>query len=319
MSPRNTASPAAATPAAVTPVATPATASFDLQLKAAEIRLVVLRKEEGGWATQDDADDVPGTEMRYPQQVEYVLPPLIANSDLVHLRVEPAPPRRRRRASKSGPTEDGNWSSLEGSNDHLNEPLNKKRKADESVPFSKCDQNTTDALLKFQKVSTYVQQEGGLPGSYVNAIDQDPHQREAARKAGLERLPARAPGALYTEAEIKAKGITGVGKADYVVKRGDKLVVVIEAKRTDVTQAKHQNLAAMEAVRCTNKAGKPVYSTIKGICTDFQTWVFLSRESGSICSDRVCVLPGNDSDFSVPGNLHTVVRKVYGMLQEVML
>ncbi|KAG1711661.1 hypothetical protein DVH05_008908 [Phytophthora capsici] len=89
------------------------------------------------------------------------------------------------------------------------------------------------------------------------------------------------------------------------------MVVVTEAKRCDMTQAKHQNFAVMEAARIQNKHIDIPYRTIKGICTDFQNWVFVSRGRQAICTDATSMTLTNGMER--PENFLGIVKKVYGM------
>ncbi|KAG1685754.1 hypothetical protein DVH05_007748 [Phytophthora capsici] len=116
---------------------------------------------------------------------------------------------------------------------------------------------------------------------------------------------------LHKEVELKESGMLGVGKADYVIQRNDRMVVVTEAKRCDMTQTKHQNFAVMKADRILNKHVDTPYRTIKGICTDFQNRVFVSRERQAICTDATSITLTNGMEL--PENFLRIVKKVYGM------
>jgi len=54
-----------------------------------------------------------------------------------------------------------------------------------------------------------------------------------------------------------------------MIKRDARMVVVIEAKRCEMMQAKHHNFVVKETAKILNKQKPKGYRVIKGICTDF--------------------------------------------------
>ncbi|OWY94572.1 hypothetical protein PHMEG_00035656 [Phytophthora megakarya] len=309
-----------------------------LKLRPAAIRLIVLRKEDGTWANQDDADTTFGVELRYPLPISKLLPQLGEDSDMIHLRVESV--ARRRSTPK-----DGNLNTAEEAVNRYNEAMSKKRKATEqTVPFSKCDKTTTDDLHKYITTDKYTQQAEKLPVQYVSDIKRDYAKNIKARgvpwdlsehdrhvfiesvlvtciNAAQDQIDGEFTDpeerkqnslTIRSEYEIKDAALAGVGKADWVIKKGNRMVVVIEAMRCDVTYAKYQNIAAMETARCVNKMIRNSWQSIKGICTDFQSWVFVSRDNKSVCMDDTSVVISNTPEL--PYNLLNIANKVYGML-----
>ncbi|KAG6597753.1 uncharacterized protein IUM83_07683 [Phytophthora cinnamomi] len=89
----------------------------------------------------------------------------------------------------------------------------------------------------------------------VNAI------REPS-KGNIEMLPEYA----IQDASLMASGI-----ADWVIIRGDRMLVSIEAKQCDIFRGQHQLLAMLEAARIIN-GGKPLQKTY-ALITDFQNWI----------------------------------------------
>lgn len=319
---------------------------------ACTLRLVVLKRDDGTWADQDDAETAPGRELRYPQPIAPILPPT-GDHDMVHLRVEQMPEHKD--VGEDGNKEEAvidsdgeDVSSAEESKEAFNVALRgsmKKRKASSSFAFSNCDKNTTESIFKFKRVGTYSEAPVELPEHYMRQLkeayrikmrswvmwsDAIEEERRAFINAVLEHCIApindqlwdrvkddedlyhKQRLELHASVDLKAKGMDGVGKADYVIQRGDRMVVVIEAKRCDITKAKHQNFAVMEASRVINKSKNTSYRTIKGICTDFHSWVFVSREKRSICTDSTSMVLTNG--IEVPQNFDNIVNKVYGML-----
>ncbi|KAG2912520.1 hypothetical protein PC114_g8868 [Phytophthora cactorum] len=252
-----------------------------LKLKAEEVQLLVLQREDGSWANQDDAGKLHGREMRhmYLQTTDAMLPD-IGDEDMIHLRVEIA------EEEPDSDTDDGNVSTVSEAIVRFNSAF--ADMAEMSEP-SKYDKNTATSIFEYKYVGTYTEVPAQLPKQYVEAI------KFEYRKNWIE---------LHKDVKLENCGLREVGKASYVILRGDRMVVVTEAKRCDMT--KHENFAVMEAPR------NEQYETLKGICTDFQNWVFVSREKDNICSDSTSMILTNG--FKLPENLLTIANKVYGML-----
>ncbi|KAG1685755.1 hypothetical protein DVH05_007749 [Phytophthora capsici] len=49
---------------------------------------MVVKRKDGGWATLDDVDSLPGRELRYTQMIRVILPEIGEEEDIVYLRVE---------------------------------------------------------------------------------------------------------------------------------------------------------------------------------------------------------------------------------------
>ncbi|KAG3103484.1 hypothetical protein PI125_g13849, partial [Phytophthora idaei] len=254
-----------------------------LKLKAEEVQLLVLPREDGSWANQDDAGKLPGREMRhvYLQTINAMLPD-IGDEDMIHLRVENA------EEEPDSDIDDGNVNTVSEAIARFNSAF--ADMAEMSEP-SKYDKNTATSIFEYKYVGTYTEEPAQLPKQYVEAI------KFEYRKNWIE---------LHKDVKLENCGLREVGKASYVILRGDRMVVVTEAKRCDMTGAKHENFAVMEAPR------NEQYGTLKGICTDFQNWVFVSREKDNICSDSTSMILTNG--FKLPENLLTIANKVYGML-----
>jgi len=325
---------------------------LNLKMHLKQVRLIVLQREDGSWATQDDMATVAGKEIQYPMSIATSLPPT-NQTNMFHVRVEivEEPAKQDAEAEESASdydTDGGRISSAEEAMEDWNRRLlatSKKRKAsNENIQLSKCDKDTTTASFKLMRVSTYTEEPETLPEQYLDAIKAEYRKNvlvwsrpwglnEQGRRSFIdsvltnciapinEKLLAKAKDddeyrkqrlELSAEVELKRDGMTAIGKADYVIQRGDRMVVVIEAKRCDMTQAKHQNFAVMETARVLNKRKNKYYRAIKGICTDFQNWTFVSRERRSICMDDTSMIV--TKGLELPFNLANIVNKVYGML-----
>ncbi|KAG6951742.1 hypothetical protein JG687_00013430 [Phytophthora cactorum] len=263
-----------------------------LKLKAEEVQLLVLQREDGSWANQDDAGKLHGREMRhmYLQTTDAMLPD-IGDEDMIHLRVEIA------EEEPDSDTDDGNVSTVSEAIVRFNSAF-----ADMAVMSepSKYDKNTATSIFEYKYVGTYTEVPAQLPKQYVEAIKFEYRKNVMSWKLPWDLQWIE----LHKDVKLENCGLREVGKASYVILRGDRMVVVTEAKRCDMT--KHENFAVMEAPR------NEQYETLKGICTDFQNWVFVSREKDNICSDSTSMILTNG--FKLPENLLTIANKVYGML-----
>lgn len=87
---------------------------------------------------------------------------------------------------------------------------------------------------------------------------------------------------LQAEFPIQCEELQASGTADWVISRGNRMLVVIEAKKSDIEKGQHQLMAMMEALRFNNKKTETSWVKIQAICTDFQQWLFVEREPGYV-------------------------------------
>ncbi|KAJ8524216.1 hypothetical protein ON010_g16901 [Phytophthora cinnamomi] len=129
----------------------------------------------------------------------------------------------------------------------------------------------------------------------VNAI------REPS-KGNIEMLPEYA----IQDASLMASGI-----ADWVIIRGDRMLVSIEAKQCDIFRGQHQLLAMLEAARIIN-GGKPLQKTY-ALITDFQNWMFVERD-GNTLGRNTCGTGLPDDWMQFPDALLSICGRLYHIL-----
>lgn len=298
-----------------------------------KIKLFVLKHPDGSWPSQDDALKTVGVEMRYVSHLRAVIGEL-GDEDIVHLRVEVT----KQESNTAEETQsDGDHSSLEDRVGNYNMAMSKKRKqASQKVRFTDCDEATTEAMYKNVKRARYVQKQCALPDEYVESLRVEYRRRviacgepwlqsESQRRLFINSMLVTCVAAaievnkqqlsLTTEKIIKPDCIDGGGIADYVISKGDRMVVIIEAKKCDMEKAQHQNFAAMEAARVLNSSVNSGWRSIDGICTDFQNWIFIQRKPKELLTDHDATLPAVGCSF--PEDMLRIASKVYGMLLEL--
>jgi len=72
------------------------------------------------------------------------------------------------------------------------------------------------------------------------------------------------------EFQLFTNGLNCSGRADYVVSKGSRKMIVVEAKDANIRNGIYQTKAIMEAARILNKQVNRDWSTVKAICTDIQ-------------------------------------------------
>ncbi|RLN69290.1 hypothetical protein BBJ28_00022990 [Nothophytophthora sp. Chile5] len=117
---------------------------------------------------------------------------------------------------------------------------------------------------------------------------------------------------LKPEYELSCKALEASGKADWVIKRGKHMLVVIEAKQCDINNGQYQLMAMMEAIRIMNKKTTDSPQTIKAICTDFQNWLFVEKTAQQFNKEITdAALPeGKD----LPETILPICERVYDVL-----
>lgn len=115
---------------------------------------------------------------------------------------------------------------------------------------------------------------------------------------------------LRPEYAIESKGLLATGSADWVVTRGKRMLVVIEAKQSNIKQGQYQ---LMEAARIQNKRLDKNLDSIKAIITDFQNWMFVERSTGLVRKEELGAgIPVDKEAF--PNTLIPICERVYHVL-----
>lgn len=286
-------------------------AQLKLTARLSAIRLVALKRSDNTWADQADAVMVRGAVMRFTRFTS--LTELPASSDMIHVRVEVA-------SKLPSESADENNILAEEAVGIVNENVGRKRKAiGQAVAFSSCDLTMADDLHKHMSTEAYFQVEEEVPPEAIKEIEHEylknvkarglpRHLSEEDRRPFIESIwqtcistakdkmereisdPKKLKdNKLLLRAECPINDVNLAAIAHWVIKKGERIVIVTEAKRCGVTQTQYQNIAAMEAARCVYKMANDSWSSIKGICTDLQSWVFVSQHNKSVCLDATSV------------------------------
>lgn len=304
----------------------------ELTCRPGDIRIFSLKQDDDKWPTEESAATRKGEEIKYTHRIQTLFPH--ANQDgCVHFLVVVDEPGSL--AHKSDDETSGSDLDVAVNNYNTVCERSRKRRADcAKLAFSKF--NTKDINLLFYNIKRvkYKQEETPLPKKYLDHLKAEFDNRiealgepwtasESQRRVFINSVlitcviatNARSTEKLSirTEMELSHSEINATGKADYVISKGDHMVVVIEAKKCDIGQGQEQNFAAMEAARLINRKKNSSWRSIQGICTDFQNWVFIKRNSGELALDHDST--AISSTFT--SDMLRIASKVYGMLIEL--
>jgi hypothetical protein len=86
---------------------------------------------------------------------------------------------------------------------------------------------------------------------------------------------------ILVEHDVNGIHIKTKGHFEFVLKRGNKKVCIIEAKKDDLEQGMAQNLLGCEAI-----ADVEQLDCALGIVTNYKEWIFLRNYSDRICIDN---------------------------------
>nr|KAE8933468.1 hypothetical protein PF009_g16537 [Phytophthora fragariae] len=206
---------------------------------------------------------------------------------------------------------------------------------DAHVPFSEMTEFQYKCIYKGVTINDkHVNETTPLPKDIMDGIRDDYaryiitrgapwEQNEAQRRAyiasGLDRcifavntaFPVKEEMKLLAEYPIDCDGLRAGGNANWVVKRGDRMLIVIEAKQCDLRKGRYQLLAMMEALRiCNKKLDDPVH-TLNGICADFQNWLFADND-GDVMNTEItgCEMFGD----VFPESIVKICERVYHIM-----
>ncbi len=89
---------------------------------------------------------------------------------------------------------------------------------------------------------------------------------------------------ILAEEDIDGIRVHARGHFGFVLKRGDKRVCIVEAKKDDILQGKTQSL-----VGCESLSDIENLETVYGIATNYLEWCFLKNEADSITEEMLTV------------------------------
>ncbi|RLN06285.1 hypothetical protein BBJ28_00026893 [Nothophytophthora sp. Chile5] len=315
--------------------------ALSLRAHPADIRLFSLRRGDGSWPDEDEALNVEGAELLYPRRIARLFPNLGEEENEVHFRVEV-----KGGEEDETPGSDESVSDVESCKKAVNDAIkfsNKRRACSETLPCHKFDEETVKNMYRNKKIKQikYKQREEALPEELMQAIRAQyatvykalgpfVDKNEAGKRAYINTILF--PCVAYVndhcgftgndllvvdmEVQLLTDGFNATARADYVVSKGDRNMIIVEAKNADITKGTLQTKATMEAARVANKQLERDWRTIRAICTDMQNWTFLERQSGVVRYESKYNGVEQDSP-EFPEQLWRMVRKLYAMLLDL--
>lgn len=89
---------------------------------------------------------------------------------------------------------------------------------------------------------------------------------------------------ILAEEEIEGNRVHAHGRFEFVLKRGDKRICIVEAKKDDILQGKTQSL-----VGCESLSDLENLNVVYGIATNYLEWCFLRNETSQITEEILTV------------------------------
>ncbi|KAJ3127420.1 hypothetical protein HK098_006409, partial [Nowakowskiella sp. JEL0407] len=115
---------------------------------------------------------------------------------------------------------------------------------------------------------------------------------------------------ILVQEDLEGNNIHVHGHFEYVLKRGDKRICIVEAMQEQMNQGKAQNLLGCEAV-----ADVDGLSCVYGIVTNFIEWRFYKSTDDDIFEDFT-TLKIDDHHLPSKNSLRCVVGKIYAILKD---
>lgn len=116
---------------------------------------------------------------------------------------------------------------------------------------------------------------------------------------------------MKLEVDLEAPGVNARGRADIVVSRGNRRVLIIEVKREEVSAGLGQTLLMLDSSRLLNKEKSEDTSETYAICTDFTRWIFLKRTENEVFKESRVI----DSVNRLEEDVELIAEKIYSILK----
>ncbi|KAE9207618.1 hypothetical protein PF005_g12530 [Phytophthora fragariae] len=252
-----------------------------VQVEVTNIRLHNLVQDDGSWPDEPDAAYTDGHSVTYTDLVSTEFPEAAVDG-VVHFRVEVDSDHVTRRSAGL-----------------------KRVLSSEKVDLSEIGETETLMLFRQCKRGRYVLGGKKLPPELEQRIRDGCNENvetlgtpwdksdmtkklfiydalksclRAANKARSDATKLE----LVCDFEINCDKLLACGTVDFVITKGERLVMVIETAKGGIKRGKHPTLAKLEALRIMNKQLHKSWHAIMGICTDMRCWMFFDRSSGSL-------------------------------------
>lgn len=113
---------------------------------------------------------------------------------------------------------------------------------------------------------------------------------------------------ILVEEDIEGNRVHAHGHFEFVLKRGEKCVCIVEAKKDDILQGKTQSL-----VGCESLCDVENLSVSYGIATNYLEWCFLKNEPDKITEEMLTISLENGRPTIE--SLRTIANKIIGILE----
>jgi hypothetical protein len=112
---------------------------------------------------------------------------------------------------------------------------------------------------------------------------------------------------ILIEEDVDGVRVHAHGHFEFVLKRGNKRICIVEAKKDDILQGKTQSL-----VGCESLADIENLEVVYGISTNYLEWCFLKSESDKITEEMLTIQLENNAPTIV--SLTLIANKICAML-----
>lgn len=112
---------------------------------------------------------------------------------------------------------------------------------------------------------------------------------------------------ILAEETIEGNRVHAHGHFEFVLKRGDKRICIVEAKKDDIQQGKTQSLVGCESLCDVEELG-----VAYGIATNYLEWLFLKNEADKVTEEMLTV--GLEDDRPTADSLKTIANKIIAIL-----
>ena len=113
---------------------------------------------------------------------------------------------------------------------------------------------------------------------------------------------------ILAEEEIEGNRVHAHGHFEFVLKRGDKRICIVEAKKDDILQGKTQSL-----VGCESLCDVENLTVSYGIATNYIEWCFLKDEAEKVTEELLTV--SLENGHPTIESLRTIANKIIAILE----
>jgi hypothetical protein len=114
---------------------------------------------------------------------------------------------------------------------------------------------------------------------------------------------------VKTEEDLAGVRVDAHGHFEFTLFRGQIRICIIEAKKEDFEQGMAQDLLGCEVAADLDNS-----STVYGVVTNFEKWIFIKSCDSKIFCDESNVLTFDENDYPIETQLASVAGKLYALL-----